>query len=114
MPTVSTVLVFITCAIAASEKRNIRCYDILSAFVNTDVEEDMLVVLKGELADMMIQIATQTCRKYVTVDKRECPFYTSSYRKLCVCVDLSSGQRGPFSILRLTKACWTYPPPRGT
>jgi hypothetical protein len=30
---------------------------------------------------------------------------------LCVCVDLSSGQRGPFSILRLTKACWTCHPP---
>ncbi len=29
-----------------------------------------------------------------------------------VCVDLSSGQGGPFPILRLTKACWTYPPPR--
>ncbi len=29
---------------------------------------------------------------------------------VCVCVDLSFGQRGPFPILRLTKACWTYPP----
>jgi hypothetical protein len=29
----------------------------------------------------------------------------------CVCVDLSSRQRGLFPILRLTKACWTYPPP---
>jgi hypothetical protein len=33
---------------------------------------------------------------------------------VCVCVDLSSGQRRPFPILRLTKACWTYPPPLGT
>jgi hypothetical protein len=29
-----------------------------------------------------------------------------------VCVNLSSGLRGPFPILRLTKACWTCPPPR--
>ncbi len=31
---------------------------------------------------------------------------------VCVCVDLSSGQGGPFPILRLTKACWTCPPPK--
>ena len=30
---------------------------------------------------------------------------------VCVCVDLVSGQRGPFPILELTKACWTCPPP---
>ncbi len=29
-----------------------------------------------------------------------------------VCVNLSSGLRGLFPILRLTKACWTCPPPR--
>ncbi len=29
----------------------------------------------------------------------------------CVCVDLVSGQRGPFPILELTKARWTCPPP---
>ena len=28
---------FITAAIAAKEKRKVRCYDIPSAFVNTDV-----------------------------------------------------------------------------
>ncbi len=66
----STKLVFITCAIAASEKRNIRCYNIPSTFVNTDVDKDVSMVLKGELADMMIQIALQTYKKYFTVDKK--------------------------------------------
>jgi hypothetical protein len=33
---------------------------------------------------------------------------------LDVCVDLSSRQRRLFPILRLTKACWMYPPPLGT
>ena len=37
-------------------------------FVNTDVDKDVLMVLKGELAEMMIQIAPQVYRKYVTVD----------------------------------------------
>ncbi len=70
MPTVSTESVFITSRIAASEKRKVRCYDIPSMFVNTDVDEDVLMVLKGELAEMMIQIAPQTYRKYVTVDTK--------------------------------------------
>jgi hypothetical protein len=39
--------------------------------MNTDVNEDVLMVLKGELAEMMIQIAPQVNRKYVTVDKKE-------------------------------------------
>jgi hypothetical protein len=68
--TVSTESVFITSEIAASEKRKVRCYDILSAFVNTDVDEDVLMVLKGELAEMMIQIAPQMYQKYVTVDRK--------------------------------------------
>jgi hypothetical protein len=56
-PTVLTVSTFVTVAIAANKKRKVRCFDIPSAFVNTDVDEDVLMVLKGELADMMIQIA---------------------------------------------------------
>jgi hypothetical protein len=59
-PTVSIELVFITSAIAASEKRKVRRYDIPSAFVNTDVDEDVLMLLKGGHAKMMIQIAPQT------------------------------------------------------
>jgi hypothetical protein len=69
-PTVSTESTFITGAIAASRCRKVRCYNIPSAFVNTDVDKDVLMVLNGELAKMMIQIAPQVYRKYVTVDKK--------------------------------------------
>ena len=62
-----------TAAIAANEKRKVRCFDIPSAFVNTDVDEDVLMVLKGELADMMIQIVPQVYRKYVTINKKGTP-----------------------------------------
>jgi hypothetical protein len=47
--------------------------DVPSAFVNTDVDEDVLMVLKGELADMMDQIAPQVYRKYMTVDRKGTP-----------------------------------------
>jgi hypothetical protein len=48
-PTVSTESTFVTATIAAKERRKVRCYDVPSAFVNTDVDEDVIMVLKGEL-----------------------------------------------------------------
>ncbi len=41
--------------------------------MNTDVDEDVLMVLKGKLAEMMVQIAPQVYRKYVTVDRKGTP-----------------------------------------
>ncbi len=58
-PTVSTDFTFITASIAASKRRVMRCYDVPSAFINTDVNEDVKMVLTGELAEMMIQIAQE-------------------------------------------------------
>ncbi len=49
LPTVSTESTFITASIAAKEKRIVRRYDVPSAFVNIDMDKDMLMVLKGEL-----------------------------------------------------------------
>ena len=50
LPTVSTESTFITAMIAAKERRKVQCYDVPSAFVNTDVKKDVIMVLKGELA----------------------------------------------------------------
>jgi len=72
-PTVSTESTFITASIAVHEHRKVRCYDIPSAFINTDVDKDVLMVLKGDLVDMMVQIAPQVHRKYVTVNKKRTP-----------------------------------------
>ncbi len=70
MPIVSTESTFITASIAASKKRKVRCYNVQSAFVNMDVDEYILMVLKGELADMMVQIVPQVYMKYVTMDRK--------------------------------------------
>ncbi len=69
LPTVSAESMFIMVAILASKKRKVQCYNMPRAFVNTDLNEDVLMVLKGELAEM-IQIAPQVYRKYVMVDRR--------------------------------------------
>jgi hypothetical protein len=89
LPTISTKLVFITSAIATSEKRPVRCYSIPSAFVNTDVDENVLLVLKGKLAEMMVHIAPQIYQNYITVDRKGMPML---YMKLQRCYIDSGGQ----------------------
>jgi len=69
-PTVSTESTFITASIAAHERQVVRCYDVPSAFVNTDVDKEVIMVLKGDLAEMMIQVAPEVYRKCVAVDKK--------------------------------------------
>jgi hypothetical protein len=64
---------FITATIAASKRRKVRCLNVPSAFVNTDVDEDVLMVLKGELAKMMTKIAPQVYRKYIIADRKGTP-----------------------------------------
>ena len=80
-PTVSTELMFITLAIAASEKRHVWCYNVLSAFVNTDFDENVLMVLKGEQEEMMVHIAPQIYRKNITVDKKGTPVLYDKLQK---------------------------------
>jgi hypothetical protein len=69
-PTLSMESTFIMALIAAKERRKVQCYDMPSAFVNTNVDEEVIMVLKGELAEMMIKIAPKVYRKYVSVDKK--------------------------------------------
>ncbi len=70
LPTVSTESMFIMSTVAASKKRHVRRYNVPSTFVNTDMDENVLVVLKAELAEMIVHIAPQIYRKHITVDKR--------------------------------------------
>jgi hypothetical protein len=72
-PTVLTESMFITSAVAASKRRHVRCYDVPSVFVNTDVDENVLMVLRGELVEMTVHIAPQIYRKHITVDKKGTP-----------------------------------------
>jgi hypothetical protein len=44
-----------------------------SGFVNTDVDENMLMVLKGEMVEMMVHITLQIYRKHITANKKSTP-----------------------------------------
>ncbi len=66
-PTISMESMFITAAIAASGNRKVCCYDVPSAFVNTDVDKDVLVVLEGDLATKLLNIAPEVYQRYIGV-----------------------------------------------
>jgi hypothetical protein len=54
LPTVSNESVFITAAIAAHEKRFVRCFDVPGAFLHMNTDEDVLMALRGPLAEMLV------------------------------------------------------------
>ena len=69
-PTVATELVFITAVIDAQEGCDIACFDIPGAFLHADVNKDISMVLKGRLAELMVQVAPNLYRKYITVNRK--------------------------------------------
>ena len=69
-PTVAMKSVFITAVIDAHEGRDIACFDIPRAFLHADVDEDITMVRKDRLAELMVQVAPNLYRKYITVDRK--------------------------------------------
>ncbi|KAL3810038.1 hypothetical protein ACHAXA_000207 [Cyclostephanos tholiformis] len=69
-PTVATESVFITAVIDAHEGRDVACFDIPGAFLHADSDEDITMVLKGRLAELMVQVAPNLYRKYISVDRK--------------------------------------------
>ncbi len=69
-PTMATESVFITAVIDAHEGCNVACFDIPGAFLHADVDEDITMVLKGRLAELMVQVAPNLYRKYIAVDRK--------------------------------------------
>ncbi len=69
-PTVAMESVFITAVIDAHEGRDVACFDIPGAFLHADVDEDITMVLKGRLEELMVQVAPNLYRKYITVGRK--------------------------------------------
>ncbi len=44
-----------------------------NVFVNTDVDKEVLMVVKGELVEMIVHGAPQMYRRYITVNKKGTP-----------------------------------------
>ena len=70
MLTVATESVFLTAVIDVHEGHDVACFDIMGVFLHADVDKDITMVLKGRLAELMVQVAPNLYRKYITVDRK--------------------------------------------
>ena len=69
-PTVSTDGVLITSAIEAHEGRHVATCDLPGAYLNTDNNEETIMLLKGKLAELMVRVDPKLYRKYITTNKK--------------------------------------------
>ena len=72
-PTVAIESVFTTATISAFEKRFDRTFDIPCTFVNTDSDENVLMVLKDDMAEIMVKIVPNIYRKHITTNSKGRP-----------------------------------------
>jgi hypothetical protein len=87
LPTIATEAVLLSCIIDAKEGRDVTVIDIPNAFILTRVEDDgVMAIIKicGVLIDILVQIAPDVYKSYVTTDKKgtkqlltvpECPIW---------------------------------------
>ncbi len=65
-----TKAVFITVVVDAYEEHDIACFNIPGAFLHADSYQDITMILKGRLAELMVQVAPNLYRKYILVDRK--------------------------------------------
>ncbi len=73
LPTIATEAVLLLCIIDAKEERDVTVIDIPNAFIQMQVEdeEDMAIIkICGVLVDILVQIAPNVYKSYVTTDKK--------------------------------------------
>ena len=58
--------VFLTGVVDAKEGRDVAVLDIANAFLHADNDEEILMLLRGKLAEMMVQVDPTMYHKYVT------------------------------------------------
>ena len=69
-PTVSTDGVIITSVIEAHQGRDVAVVDLPNAFLNADNNEQTLMLLKGKLTELMVQINPQLYQKYIITSSK--------------------------------------------
>jgi hypothetical protein len=65
-PTISAEAVFITAVIKAHEECNDTYFSIPGAFLHVNSDQDITMIFKGRLAKLMVQVAPNLYRKYIS------------------------------------------------
>eukprot|EP00957_Ditylum_brightwellii_P093645 7131193-Ditylum_brightwellii.AAC.1 len=69
-PAVSTDGVIITSTIEAHQGQDVAIVDLPNAFLNASNNEQTLVLLKGKLAELMVQINPKLYQKYIITSSK--------------------------------------------
>jgi hypothetical protein len=72
-PTITTEAILLSCITDAEEGRDVAVINIPSAFIQMRVEDkgDMAIIkIRGVLMDILVQIAPEVYKSYVTTDKK--------------------------------------------
>jgi hypothetical protein len=73
-PTVATEAILLSCIIDAKEGRHVAVINIPNAFIQMRVEDkgDMAIIkIRGVLVDILVKIAPDVYKSYITTDKKE-------------------------------------------
>jgi hypothetical protein len=86
-PTVTLESVLITSTIKAFENREVAVIDIPGAYLSANMDEKVIMLLRGRLAELMVKTAPNIYRKYITVDSNTQPvLYVKLQKALCGCL----------------------------
>ena len=67
-----------SCAIDTKENRYVAVANIPGAFLHADMEEEVHMLLKGKITELIIKLDPRLYRKYIWQNKNENPCYISS------------------------------------
>jgi hypothetical protein len=86
-PTVAVESVMITATIDAHEGRDVAVVDVPGAFLSADMDEYVIMTIKGRLAELMVKAAPNIYRKYITLDANNQPIlYVKLQKALYGCL----------------------------
>jgi hypothetical protein len=89
-PTVSLEAVLITATIDAYEERDVAIVDVPGAFLSADMDEEVIMKVRGRLAELMVKAAPHIYRKYITIDANNQPIlYIKLQKALYGCIRIA-------------------------
>ncbi len=75
--------IFIIGAINAHENREVVTMDLPGVFLCTLPDEKIIMIMKGELCELMCKVEPKLCQKFITKDKKGNPvLYMQLYKLL--------------------------------
>ena len=82
-PTAYTQAVLKKAAIEAHEKRDVSIFYILGSYLHTETYKNIIMVLKGQLSELVVKLCPKLYRKYMTINsKGELLLYVKVHKSL--------------------------------